>query len=59
LLVKYTVHIISPSTLCVACKVYLDYREYFSIAALKDLLEMVNTHTVLDFVKYIGFYSHI
>jgi len=31
----------------------------FSVTTLKDLFETVNTHTILDFIKGIGFYNRI
>jgi len=34
-------------------------QRYFSITTLKDLFETVNTHTILDFIKEIGFYNRI
>jgi len=34
-------------------------QRYFSVTNLKDLFETVNTHTILDFIKEIGFYSRI
>jgi len=34
-------------------------QRYFSVTTLKDLLETVNTHTILDFIKEIGFYNRI
>jgi len=34
-------------------------QRYFSITTLKDLFEMVNTHTILDFIKEIVFYNRM
>jgi len=42
------------------CPHYSIVRErYFSMTTLKDLFERVNTHTILDFIKEIGFYNNI
>ena len=30
-------------------------QKYFSVTTLKDLFETVNAHTILDFIKEIGF----
>jgi len=34
-------------------------QRYFSVTILRDLFETVNTHTILDFIKEIGFYNRI
>jgi len=34
-------------------------QRYFSVTTLKYLFETVNTHTILDFIKEIGFYNRI
>ena len=34
-------------------------QRYFSVTTLKDLFETVNTHTILDFIKEIGFDNRI
>ena len=34
-------------------------QRYFSATTLKDLFETVKTHTILDFIKEIGFYNRI
>jgi len=34
-------------------------QRYFSVTTLKDIFETVITHTILDFIKEIGFYNRI
>jgi len=42
------------------CPYYNIVRQrYFSVTTFKDLFKTVNTYTILDFIKEIGFYNHV
>ena len=44
----------------IECHYYNSIRQrYFSVSNLKDLFERVNAHTIVNFIKDIGFYNHV
>ena len=50
----YVVHIL------IECHYYNSIRQrYFSVSNLKDLFERVNAHTIVNFIKDIGFYNRV